>query len=135
MKRKNRIRSRVLALVMTAAIVFTSAVFSQAGTMKAEAAGPINGNVAIADLNTGDIIGPNTVVTLGGNTGDIVYKYDSTGVGAYESILVNPTVTYTVLKNAYENSTWNPAKGAAGSLYFLDRGGFQIAPHPPSILG
>ena len=133
MKRKDRIRSRVLALVMTAAIVFTGMVFSQAGTIEAEAAGPINGNVAIADLNTGDIIGPNTVVTLGGNTGDIVYKYDSTGVGAYESILVNPTVTYTVLKNAYENSTWNPAKGAAGSLYVSNVDAFRVVKVDDSV--
>ena len=126
MKRKDRIRSRVLALVMTAAIVFTGAVFSQAGTIEAEAAGPINGSVAIADLHTGDIIGPNTIVTLGGNTGDIVYKYDSTGVGAYESIGVNPTVTYTVLKTAYESSAWNPAKGATGSLYVSNVDAFRV---------
>lgn len=62
MKRKNRIRSRVLALVMTAAIVFTSAVFSQAGTMKAEAAvGSVNANA----LNVGDIIEAGDAVTVG----------------------------------------------------------------------
>ena len=77
MKRKDRIRSRVLALVMTAAIVFTDMVFSRAGTIEAEAAGPINGNVALHSLAVGSIIGPNTTVTGVTTDGDIVFQYSA----------------------------------------------------------
>ncbi len=124
MKRKDRIRSRVLALVMTAAIVFTGAVFSQAGTMKAEAAGPINGSVALHSLAVGSIIGPNTTVT--GNTadGDIVFQYSALG---YNSVDLSSSITYSRLKTAYENENrWDPAKGISGSYYVSNVDAFKV---------
>ena len=92
MKRKDRIRSRVLALVMTAAIVFTGAVFSQAGTMKAEAAvGSVNANA----LNVGDIIEAGDAVTVGAVSGDLIYN----GNSLREKILDTGAITFNMLSN------------------------------------
>lgn len=61
--RKGKI-SRLLALVMSAAVVVTGAMFSPAGTMKAEAT-TITGTVNAIELEVGDIIGPGASIGVG----------------------------------------------------------------------
>ena len=61
--RKGKI-SRLLALVMSAAVDVTGAMFSPAGTMNAEAT-TITGTVNAVNLNVGDIIGPGASIGVG----------------------------------------------------------------------